>query len=64
MSSRPKEEISVSGVDDVVMVLKSDYENAYFVTGIHVALVLFPSLLSFFIPFSYMIRSVPDLDLG
>ncbi|XP_021891202.1 uncharacterized protein LOC110809630 isoform X2 [Carica papaya] len=34
VSSRPKEEISVSGVDDVVMVLKSDYENAYFVTGI------------------------------
>jgi hypothetical protein len=26
------EEISVSGVDDVAMILKSDYENAYFVT--------------------------------
>ncbi|KAE8010068.1 hypothetical protein FH972_006463 [Carpinus fangiana] len=30
---KKKEEISVSGVDDVVMILKSDYENAYFVTG-------------------------------
>ncbi|KAJ4831147.1 hypothetical protein Tsubulata_000684 [Turnera subulata] len=28
------DEISVSGVDDVIMILKSDYENAYFVTGI------------------------------
>ncbi|KAL5768289.1 hypothetical protein ACOSP7_014845 [Xanthoceras sorbifolium] len=26
--------VSVSGIDDVVTVLKSDYENAYFVTGI------------------------------
>ncbi|KAL9235110.1 hypothetical protein vseg_009903 [Gypsophila vaccaria] len=28
------EEVSISGVDDVVGVLKSDYDNAYFVTGI------------------------------
>jgi len=30
---KKREEISVLGVDDVVMILKSDYENAYFVTG-------------------------------
>ncbi|XP_073260009.1 uncharacterized protein [Populus alba] len=24
----------VSGIDDVIMILKSDYENAYFVTGV------------------------------
>ncbi|XP_028103059.1 uncharacterized protein LOC114302265 [Camellia sinensis] len=27
-------EVSVSSIDDVVMILNSDYENAYFVTGI------------------------------
>ncbi|XP_031275373.1 uncharacterized protein LOC116133828 isoform X1 [Pistacia vera] len=29
-----KEEISISCIDDVVTTLKTDYENAYFVTGI------------------------------
>ncbi|KAF3454349.1 hypothetical protein FNV43_RR04796 [Rhamnella rubrinervis] len=29
-----RNEFSVSGVDDVVKILESDYENAYFVTGI------------------------------
>ncbi|KAL6989536.1 hypothetical protein U1Q18_015286 [Sarracenia purpurea var. burkii] len=29
-----RNEVSVSNIDDVVMSLKSDYENAYFVTGI------------------------------
>jgi hypothetical protein len=33
VDDKKREEISVSGVDDVVMILKSDYENAYFVTG-------------------------------
>lgn len=33
MDDKKREEISVSGVNDVVMILKSDYENAYFVTG-------------------------------
>ncbi|GAB2277566.1 hypothetical protein Dimus_012276 [Dionaea muscipula] len=28
------EEILISGVDDVVEILRSDYENAYFVTGV------------------------------
>ena len=28
-----REEIEVSGIDDVVLILNSDYENAYFVTG-------------------------------
>ncbi|XP_062178315.1 uncharacterized protein LOC133883117 isoform X2 [Alnus glutinosa] len=33
VDDKKREEISVSGVNDVVMILKSDYENAYFVTG-------------------------------
>lgn len=33
VSDTKAEEISVSDVDDVVMILKCDYENAYFVTG-------------------------------
>ncbi|GMY21049.1 hypothetical protein FCV25MIE_16290 [Fagus crenata] len=33
-SDKEREEIAVSGIDDVVMILKSDYENAYFVTGV------------------------------
>ncbi|XP_059439250.1 uncharacterized protein LOC132171855 [Corylus avellana] len=33
VDDKKRVEISVSGVDDVVMILKSDYENAYFVTG-------------------------------
>ena len=28
-----RNEFSVSGVDDVVKILESDYESAYFVTG-------------------------------
>ena len=32
-SDKEREEIAVSGIDDVVIILKSDYENAYFVTG-------------------------------
>ena len=28
-----REEIAVLGIVDVVIILKSDYENAYFVTG-------------------------------
>ncbi|XP_074310474.1 uncharacterized protein LOC141646499 [Silene latifolia] len=31
--TKEKEELSVSGVDDVLDILKSDYDNAYFVTG-------------------------------
>ncbi|XP_074311471.1 uncharacterized protein LOC141647248 [Silene latifolia] len=31
--TKEKEEFSVSGVDDVLDILKSDYDNAYFVTG-------------------------------
>ncbi|KAG6618204.1 hypothetical protein I3842_Q120700 [Carya illinoinensis] len=33
VSDEKREEILVSGVDDVMTILKSDYENAYFVTG-------------------------------
>ncbi|XP_065618028.1 uncharacterized protein LOC111983960 isoform X3 [Quercus suber] len=29
-----REVIEVSGIDDVVLILNSDYENAYFVTGV------------------------------
>ncbi|XP_075656976.1 uncharacterized protein LOC142627064 isoform X1 [Castanea sativa] len=29
-----REEIEVSGIDDVLLILNSDYENAYFVTGV------------------------------
>ncbi|KAH9621906.1 hypothetical protein KSS87_003960 [Heliosperma pusillum] len=32
--TKENEELSVSGVDDVLDILKSDYDNAYFVTGI------------------------------
>jgi hypothetical protein len=35
VNDKDRDEISVSGIDDVIMILKSDYENAYFVTGIH-----------------------------
>jgi hypothetical protein len=35
VNNKDRDEISVSGIDDVIMILKSDYENAYFVTGIH-----------------------------
>lgn len=28
-----RNEVSISSIDDVVMTLKLDYENAYFVTG-------------------------------
>lgn len=34
MSYKQKDEILVSGIDDIVTILRSDYENAYFVTGI------------------------------
>ncbi|XP_048433117.1 uncharacterized protein LOC125473835 [Pyrus x bretschneideri] len=34
VSDKESEEFSVSGIDDVVTILKSDFENAYFVTGI------------------------------
>ncbi|GLT87807.1 hypothetical protein SLE2022_058670 [Rubroshorea leprosula] len=33
VSTGEKEDILVSGVDDVLKILKFDYENAYFVTG-------------------------------
>uniref|UniRef100_A0A2N9GCL9 Ska2 N-terminal domain-containing protein n=1 Tax=Fagus sylvatica TaxID=28930 RepID=A0A2N9GCL9_FAGSY len=33
-SDKEREEIAVSGIDDVVIILKSDYENSYFVTGV------------------------------
>ncbi|XP_059649362.1 uncharacterized protein LOC132295215 isoform X2 [Cornus florida] len=33
VSYEQRDDISVSAVDDVLMILKSDYENAYFVTG-------------------------------
>ncbi|CAB4285157.1 unnamed protein product [Prunus armeniaca] len=34
VSDKGTDEFSVSGIDEVLMILKSDYENAYFVTGI------------------------------
>ncbi|KAL6278765.1 hypothetical protein ACE6H2_022366 [Prunus campanulata] len=33
VSDKGRDEFSVSGIDEVVMILKSDYENAYFATG-------------------------------
>ncbi|KAH9754265.1 Adenine phosphoribosyltransferase-like protein [Citrus sinensis] len=33
VSYKQKYEILVSGIDDIVTILRSDYENAYFVTG-------------------------------
>ena len=45
------EEFVVAGIDDVLNILKSDYENAYFVTGIFIyfplscfVIVLIPAL--------------------
>lgn len=32
-SDKQRDELSVSGIDDVVMILEADYKNAYFVTG-------------------------------
>ncbi|CAK7340917.1 unnamed protein product [Dovyalis caffra] len=34
VNNKDRDEISVSGIDDVIMVLKSDYENAYFCAGL------------------------------
>ncbi|XP_034705853.1 uncharacterized protein LOC117929619 isoform X1 [Vitis riparia] len=34
MSYKQGDELLVSSIDDVLLILKSDYENAYFVTGI------------------------------
>ncbi|XP_034920290.1 uncharacterized protein [Populus alba] len=34
VNNKDRDEITVSGIDDVIMILKSDYENAYFVTGV------------------------------
>lgn len=34
MSYKQGDELLVSCIDDVLLILKSDYENAYFVTGI------------------------------
>lgn len=34
MDDEWKEEVSISNADDVLSVIKSDYEKAYFVTGI------------------------------
>lgn len=34
VNNKDRDEIPVSGIDDVIMILKSDYENAYFVTGV------------------------------
>lgn len=33
VTEKQRDEFSVSSVDDVVTILKSDYQNAYFVTG-------------------------------
>lgn len=33
VESKEEEELLVYGVDDILAILKSDYENAYFVTG-------------------------------
>ncbi|KAJ6974585.1 hypothetical protein NC653_030637 [Populus alba x Populus x berolinensis] len=35
VNNKDRDEISVSGIDDVIMILKSDYENAYFVTVLY-----------------------------
>lgn len=34
IAAKEEEDLLVSGVDDVLGILKSDYDNAYFVTGI------------------------------
>ena len=49
LSYKQRDELSVSSIDDVLLILKSDYENAYFVTGItgillHFLFCLFPLL--------------------
>ncbi|CAK9166313.1 unnamed protein product [Ilex paraguariensis] len=33
VTPQQNDELLVSGIDDVLMILKSDYEKAYFVTG-------------------------------
>ncbi|KAF9670070.1 hypothetical protein SADUNF_Sadunf13G0030300 [Salix dunnii] len=34
VNNKERDEMSVSGIDDLIMILKSDYEKAYFVTGV------------------------------
>jgi len=45
VNNKDRDEISVSGIDDVIMILKSDYENAYFVTGIYLLIEFYTDCL-------------------
>jgi hypothetical protein len=46
VNNKDRDGISVSGIDDVIMILKSDhYENAYFVTGIYLLIEFYTDCL-------------------
>jgi hypothetical protein len=49
VNDKDRDEISVSGIDDVIMILKSDYENAYFVTGIYLLIEFYTDCLVAFL---------------
>ncbi|XP_073259957.1 uncharacterized protein [Populus alba] len=45
VNNKDRDEITVSGIDDVIMILKSDYENAYFVTDNYLKAGVFTSAI-------------------
>uniref|UniRef100_A0A6M2EAI3 Uncharacterized protein n=1 Tax=Populus davidiana TaxID=266767 RepID=A0A6M2EAI3_9ROSI len=49
VNNKDRDEITVSGIDDVIMILKSDYENAYFVTGIYLLIEFYTDCLVAFL---------------
>ena len=49
VNDKDRDEISVSGIDDVIMILKSDYENAYFGTGIYLLIEFYTDCLVAFL---------------
>ncbi|XP_050274969.1 uncharacterized protein LOC126717352 isoform X3 [Quercus robur] len=61
-----REEIEVSGIDDVVLILNSDYENAYFVTGVFTSAIYAEDCIfeDPTIRFRVHLRSAPDLPYG
>ncbi|KAJ6762901.1 hypothetical protein OIU79_023612 [Salix purpurea] len=65
VNNKDRDEISVSGIDDLIMILKSDYEKAYFVTvksGLGVVHLCSHHPLNLFLPvFSVLVLLILDL---
>ena len=49
MNNKDRDEMSVSGIDDLIMILKSDYEKAYFVTGKYLLIEFYADCLAAFL---------------